>query len=73
VGGVRRPHFPRQKNNTASVALSLKVTKIGKTNDIAPTLLLPCGAWRALADARRATVQNPHIFFHKDLLQSGMI
>jgi hypothetical protein len=56
VGGVRRPHLPRQKYNTGNVVLSPIVTKNRKTNNIALTLLLPSGASGGAADASEATL-----------------
>jgi hypothetical protein len=73
VGGTRRPQFACSKYNTTIVALSPKVTKTGKTNNIASTLLPPIGGCSALADATEATLENRPVFFHKDSLQSGMI
>jgi hypothetical protein len=73
VGGVRRPHFARQKYNTGAATLSPIVTKNGQTNNIASTLLTPCGASAAAVDASEATLEKPRVFFHKYLLQSGMI
>jgi hypothetical protein len=61
------------KYNTTAAALSPIVTETGKTNNIASTLLRPCGSSRAAADATEATLENRRIFFHKDILQSGMI